>query len=145
MYLLSCTVNTQHVWYNAGEQLTLIMHLLLNFILYRPCIVTNCIKRPTRRTFTYSFVPKLFSLCMFRTYTVFIIRRFYMSLYMQLFVHVMPWLAVLPRQLELPTNEAEQPVTVSNVQQLHIQRYVKTPDHEHCIRPKHAEWKKVLE
>jgi hypothetical protein len=49
------------------------MERIVNMILYRPCIVINCIKSPRICTFSYVFILK-FNSYMFRTDTPFIIR-----------------------------------------------------------------------
>ena len=59
--------------------------LLMSLILYRPCIVINCIKSPTRCTLSYAFI--LNSICFERIHSS--SSRVYVSLYMQLFVHIM--------------------------------------------------------
>ena len=62
---------------------------LLNLMLYRPCIVVNCIKSPTRCTFSYTIYSKICTLNVSNGYTV-------------------------HHQLVL-TDEVEQPVTISMI------------------------------
>ena len=51
-----------------------------NLVLYRPCIVINCIKSPTGCTFSCVFILK-FTLCMFRTDTPFIVGSLRVTVY----------------------------------------------------------------